>query len=137
MDGRLFSGELRHRPDYRFFQGGSMEEKRRLRRKYLLAGVKVRLPGAQEFVDAVMLNINRGGIGIYASGPLRKGAEVSVRITCVNGKKPVEAEEIPGVVRWVQPVGTKFGAGIMFSSRVNRKTFPILSICLEYARANR
>lgn len=114
-----------------------MEEKRRLRRKYLLAGVKVRLSGALESVDAVMLNINRGGIGIYASGPLRKGAKVSVRITYINGKKPVEAEEIPGVVRWVQSVGTKFGAGVMFSSKVNKKTFPILSMCLEYAKDNR
>jgi len=114
-----------------------MEEKRKLRRKYLLAGVKLRLSGEQEFVDAVMLNINRGGIGIYASGPLRKGTKVSVRITYMNGKKPVEAEEIPGGVRWVQSFGTKFGAGVMFSSKVNKKTFPILSTCLEYARDNR
>lgn len=114
-----------------------MEEKRRLRRKYLLAGVRIRFSGALESVDAVMLNINRGGIGIYASGPLKKGTKVSVRITYINGKKPVEAEEIPGVVRWVQPVGTKFGAGVMFSSKVNRNTFPILSMCLEYARDNR
>ena len=34
-------------------------------------------------------------------------------------------------------MGDRFGAGIMFDARVSRKTFPVLSRCLEYARSNK
>lgn len=114
-----------------------MEEKRKLRRRYMLAEVKVKSSESQGWIEAVMLNISRGGIGLYASEPLKKKEKVSIKITYMEGQKPVEAEEIPGVVSWVQPVGDKFGAGIMFDAKVNRLTFPILSRCLEYARSNK
>ena len=114
-----------------------MEEKRKLRRRYMLAEVKVKSSESHGWIDAVMLNISRGGIGLYASGPLKKREKVSIRITYMEGARPVEAEEIPGVVSWVQPVGDHVGAGIMFEAKVNRKTFPILSRCLEYARSNK
>ncbi|CAG1066169.1 hypothetical protein BAC1_01773 [uncultured bacterium] len=114
-----------------------MEEKRKLRRRYMLAEVKVRPSDGQEWIDAVMLNISRGGIGLYASRPLRKKERVSIKITYMDGTRPVEAEEIPGVVSWVQPVGDKAGAGIMFDAKITRKSFPILSRCLEYARSNK
>lgn len=114
-----------------------MEEKRKLRRRYMLAEVKVKPSDSREWIDAVMLNISRGGIGLYASQPLRKREKVSVKITYMEGQRPVEAEEIPGVVSWVQPVGDRVGAGIMFEAKVNRKTFPVLSRCLEYARSNK
>lgn len=112
-----------------------MEEKRKLRRRYLLAEVKVRTQ--EGLMDAVMLNISRGGIGLYASRPLKKKEKVSVRITYMEGPRPVEAEEIPGVVSWVQQVGDKVGAGIMFEAKVTRSSFPVLSRCLEYAKSNK
>jgi len=49
-----------------------MEEKRKLRRRYMLAEVKVKSSESQGWIDAVMLNISRGGIGLYASKPLKK-----------------------------------------------------------------
>ena len=114
-----------------------MEEKRKLRRRYMLAEVKVKSSESPAWIDAVMLNISRGGIGLYASRPLKKREKVSIKITYMEGQSPTEAEEIPGVVSWVQPVGDRFGAGIMFDARVSRKTFPVLSRCLEYARSNK
>lgn len=114
-----------------------MDEKRKLRRRYMLAEVKVKSSESAGWIEAVMLNISRGGIGLYASEPLKKREKVSIKITYMEGQKPVEAEEVPGVVSWVQPVGGRFGAGIMFEARVTRKTFPILSRCLEYARSNK
>jgi hypothetical protein len=120
-----------------FQRGGLMEEKRKLRRRYMLAGVKVKSSESPGWIEAVMLNISRGGIGLYASTPLKKREKVSIKITYMEGEKPVEAEELPGVVSWVQPVGDRFGAGIMFDAKVSRSTFPILSRCLEYARSNK
>lgn len=114
-----------------------MEEKRKLRRRYMLAGVKVRPALGGKWIEAVMLNISRGGIGLYSAEPLTKRAKVAVKITYMEGSTPTEAEEIPGMVSWVQPVGDKFGAGIMFEAKVNRKTFPILSRCLDYAKSNK
>lgn len=114
-----------------------MEEKRKLRRRYMLAEVRVRPVGSGKWIEAVMLNISRGGIGLYAAEPLTRHEKVSVRITYMEGPNPTEAEEIPGVVSWVQPVGNRFGAGIEFQMTVNRKTFPILSRCLDYARSNK
>ena len=114
-----------------------MEEKRKLRRRYMLAGVKVRPSDSPAWIEAVMLNISKGGIGLYAAEPLKHKGKVSIKITYMNGKDPVETEEIPGVVSWVQPVGSKFGAGAEFEAKVNGKTFPILSKCLEYARSNK
>lgn len=103
----------------------------------MLAEVKVKTSESQGWIEAVMLNISRGGIGLYASEPLKKRERVSIKITYMEGQKPVEAEEIPGVVSWVQPVGDRVGAGIMFEAKVTRKTFPVLSRCLEYARSNK
>lgn len=103
----------------------------------MLAGVKVRPSGSPAWIEAVMLNISKGGIGIYAAEPLKHKEKVSIKITYMNGKDPVETEEIPGAVSWVQPVGLKFGAGVMFEAKINSRTFPILSKCLEYARSNK
>lgn len=103
----------------------------------MLTEVKVRPSEGREWIDAVMLNISRGGIGLYASEPLKKREKVSIKITYMEGARPVEAEEIPGVVSWVQPVGDHTGVGIMFEAKVTRKTFPMLSRCLEYARSNK
>lgn len=114
-----------------------MEEKRKLKRRYMLAEVKVRPLGGGKWIDAVMLNISRGGIGLYAAETLGRREKVSVKIIYMEGPNPMEAEEIPGVVSWVQPVGNRFGAGIMFEARVNRTTFPILSRCLDYAKSNK
>lgn len=114
-----------------------MEEKRKLKRRYMLAEVKIKPSGSERWIDAVMLNISRGGIGLYAAEPLSKRARVSIKIIYMEGPNPTEAEEIPGVVSWVQPVGSRFGAGIMFDTKVNRKTFPILSRCLDYAKSNK
>lgn len=114
-----------------------MEEKRKLKRRYMLAGVKVRPSDSLAWIEAVMLNISRGGIGLYANEPLKHKGKVSIKINYMNGKDPIETEEIPGVVSWVQPVGSKFGAGVEFEAKVNSRTFPILSMCLEYARSNK
>lgn len=114
-----------------------MEEKRKLRRRYMLAEVKVRPLEGHKWIDAVLLNISRGGIGLYAAERLERRQKVSVKIIYMEGPNPMEAEEIPGVVSWVQPVGDRFGAGIMFEAKVNRSTYPMLSRCLDYAKSNK
>lgn len=114
-----------------------MEEKRRLRRRYLLARVNVRAQTGSDWTEAVLMNINRGGIGLYAVAPVRKKSKVVVRITYLDNGKEKTSEEIPGVVRWSQKIGNHYSAGIMFEAKINKKNYPILSKCLEYARCNK
>lgn len=114
-----------------------MVERRRLKRRYLLAEVKVRPEGASESISAVLMNINRGGVGLYASSALKKSAKVFVIITYLEEGRPREVEEVPGIVRWVQPIGSQLAAGIMFTRRVTKTTFPLLNKCLAYAMKNK
>lgn len=114
-----------------------MEEKRRLRRRYMLAEVRIRPSGSSEWIEAVLMNISKGGLGVYAMERLSPRGRVSVRITYLEKRRLTEVEEIPGVVRWVQPIGSRYAAGVMFDAKVNRATYPILSRCLDYARNNR
>ncbi len=110
-----------------------MEEKRKSRRRHLLAEVRIRLEGGG-WIEAVLMNINRGGIGLYAMQPLKQKDRVEIRITYLEHAELKTVEEIPGVVRWVQPIGKHHAAGIMFAEKVTKRNFPVLSRCLDYAR---
>lgn len=114
-----------------------MEERRRLRRRSLVAEVGLKLAGGDSWTEAVLMNINRGGIGVYTSAEMKKKTRVLVRIIYKDGTKRVTSEEIPGIIRWVARVGTQNGAGIMFIDRVNRRNFPLLSKCLDYAKMSK
>ncbi|MFQ5736540.1 MAG: PilZ domain-containing protein [Thermodesulfobacteriota bacterium] len=111
----------------------SDKEKRKLRRRPLLGEVRVRPSGGQEWVEALVLNISRGGIGLYASQRIRKGQKVDIRISYLEGSRLKEVEQIPGKVRWVQAIGSHLAIGIMFEEKITRKTFPVLNRCLAYA----
>lgn len=114
-----------------------MDEKRRLRRRYLLAEVKYRPESSEKWADAVLMNINSGGIGLYSLGPVRKKQKVVVKIVYREGRKKTVSEEIPAVVKWITTVGGHTAAGLMFTDRVAAKSYPILSKCLKYARRNK
>lgn len=114
-----------------------MEEKRRLKRRYLLAEVKLRPRKDEKWTDAVLMNINRGGIGLYASGPLRSRSKVVVKIIYLEGRKKRTSEEIPAVVKWTQSIGKHYAAGVKFEEKINKKNFPVLSKCLTYAKCNK
>jgi len=114
-----------------------MEEKRRLRRRYLLAEVKVRPQTDDDWTDAVLMNINRGGMCLYALGSIRNKSRVVIKIIYSEGRKKLISEEIPGVVKWVVPVGGQRAAGVMFTEKVSRANFPVLSKCLAYAVKNK
>lgn len=110
-------------------------EKRRLRRRHLIGTVKVRPAGSETWLDATLMNINRGGIGLYSTERIKKGQKVDIRISYLEGGKMKDVEQIPGKVRWTQPIGTHVAMGIMFEGTISKKTFPILNGCLAYAAA--
>lgn len=114
-----------------------MNERRRLRRRYLLAEVKLRPEKEENWTDAVLMNINSGGMGLYSLGPLRKKSKVVVKIIYREGGKKTVSEEIPGIIKWVTSIGSHQAAGVMFSTRVNKKNFPVLCKCLSYAAKNK
>lgn len=113
-----------------------MEEKRKLKRRYLLAEVELKT-GDGSSMSAVLMNISSGGIGLYTAEPVSKKEKVKIKITYLENRKLREVEEIPGVVRWVQAIGSHHAAGIMFTEKVSKATFPILTRCLDYAKRNK
>lgn len=114
-----------------------MEERRKLKRRYMLAEVRIKTANSDHWIQAVIMNINRGGIGLYAMEPVKKKDKLTIKITYLERTRMKEVEELPGVVRWVQPIGQHYAAGISFEIHVNRKTFPILTQCLEFAKSNK
>lgn len=114
-----------------------MDERRRLRRRYLMAEVKVRPASGEKWVEAVLMNVNRSGVGLYSVGSLRKKSKVVVKIVYREGGKKVITEEIPGEVKWTAPVGGHKAAGIEFTAKVNKASFPALVKCLEYAKRSK
>ena len=111
-----------------------MADKRRLRRRHLLGEVLLRPESGGRWIKAVLTNINRGGIGLYASGQLKKKEKVSVKLSYLRDGRPTDAEEIPGKVCWAKAIGESTAAGVMFQSKINKKDYPLLSRCLEYAK---
>ncbi|MBI5468316.1 MAG: PilZ domain-containing protein [Deltaproteobacteria bacterium] len=116
-----------------------MEENRRDRRHYLMAEVLIRTSPApaDDPVRAVLMNINRGGIGVYSPQPLKKKTHVVVRIAYREGTKTIAAEDIQGSVCWSHAIGKSWAAGISFSERVTRKNYPILNKCFAKAKMNK
>ncbi|MBI5238448.1 MAG: hypothetical protein HY887_08520 [Deltaproteobacteria bacterium] len=57
-----------------------MDENRRNRRHYLMGEVLIKQSLSADPVRAVIMNINRGGIGVYAPEPLKKKTKVVVRV---------------------------------------------------------
>jgi len=108
-------------------------EKRRLRRRHLIGAVKIKPSGTEGWVEATLMNINRGGIGLYASERIKKGQKVEIKISYLEDGKMKEVEQIPGKVRWTQPIGAQVAMGIMFEANITKRTYPILNKCLAYA----
>lgn len=108
-----------------------MKENRQLTRRHLLAEVKIKPDGSEDWIQAVLTNINRGGIGLYAMGALKEKAKVSVMISYLDEGKVTEVEEVPGTVRWAQTIGESTAAGIGFDEAITRALYPILDRCLE------
>ncbi len=100
-------------------------------RRHLLAEVKIKPDRSDEWIQAVLTNINRGGIGLYAMGPLKEEERVSVRVSYLDAGKITEVEEVPGTVRWTQTIGESTAAGIGFDEAITKALYPILDKCLE------
>jgi hypothetical protein len=118
-------------------KGGEMKERRRLRRRYLLAEVKVKPLRGGTAVRAQALNINRIGIGLYLKRALKKGTEAKVAITFQDRGRIRTTEEIKGTVRWSQGVGKNYAVGIRFDEKINKARFPVLTRCLEFSKKSK
>jgi hypothetical protein len=113
-----------------------MKERRRLKRRYLLAEVRVKHLKEAVGISAQALNINRGGIGVYIKRH-NKGTVVTVSITFLDRGMKRTTEEIKGTVRWCQRIGKNYAAGIRFDEVINKRSFPILTRCLEFSKKSK
>jgi hypothetical protein len=112
-----------------------MKENRTLMRRHLLAEVKIKPGAGGDWIQAVLTNINRGGIGLYAMGALKEEEKVAVRISYLDEGKVTEVEEVPGTVRWAQTIGESTAAGIGFDEAITKALYPILDRCLEQIKS--
>ena len=109
-----------------------MKEKRRLKRRYIIAEAKIRSLKGSSWNDAMVVNINREGLALYSKKPVRPGEKVLIKITFLERKKLYTVEELSGTIRWAQLIGKNYAAGLKFDYKVNKKDLPILKRCLEY-----
>lgn len=112
-----------------------MEKRRRLKRKGLLAELKVRPAKGGLWIPAVLTNIHEEGLGLYVSGALKKKEKVSVRLAYSENGRMRDVEEVPGEVRWTARIGAQTAAGIMFDGEINKTNYPLLTLCLKYVKA--
>src|SRR4051812_9435681 len=57
----------------------------------------------------LVINVSEGGVAVQSLAPLKRGAEVPLRINVPNSSNPLQAS---GIVAWSEPNGT---AGIRFT----------------------
>ncbi len=110
-----------------------MKDKRKYPRRYLLAQVRLKTSKSGPGTNSVAVNISKGGISIYTKKALKVKDKVRVKITVMIRGKETVSEEVPGVVRWVMPVAGQYAAGIRFNDVIDKKRFPVLARCIEYA----
>ncbi|HAG49741.1 MAG TPA: hypothetical protein DHU69_08380 [Deltaproteobacteria bacterium] len=112
-----------------------MANHRRFKRQYIIAEAKIRtLKKDNLWINAMLINISKGGIGLYLKKSLKTGEKVAVKIAFLRNDKIRIVEEMPGIIKWARQIGNNYAAGIMFDEAINKKTTPRLWNCLEYAR---
>ena len=114
-----------------------MAERRRLRRRYLLAEVKVKALKGSAAISAQTMNIHRGGIGLYLKKRFTKGTGVILMITFLDKGRTKVTEEVKATVRWCQRIGGNYGAGLRFEETINKENFPVLTKCLDYSKKSK
>lgn len=116
--------------------GQEADDKRKSQRQYLVAEVRLKVPGSEVPVYAMAVNISETGIGIYTNRAVELGSRIAVKITVLIKGTLIVSEEVSGSVRWVEPIDKNFAAGIRFEEAVTDESHPVLARCLEYARSS-
>lgn len=111
-----------------------MKQRRKLKRPYILAKVKIKPVKGGPSMEAMAINMSRGGIGVYIKRPLKKEQQVVVKLIFFDGKGFKTTEDTPAKVRWILEFGGQYAAGIRFDNLVYKKNQPALYSCLEYAK---
>ncbi|MEE8184994.1 MAG: PilZ domain-containing protein [Thermodesulfobacteriota bacterium] len=110
--------------------------KRKTKRPYVLATIRIKpIRGGLE-IDALTINISKNGVGLYSKKQMKKGRRVVVKVTFFDGKGMKTSEDMKGTVSWSQKLGKQFAVGIKFDESINRKNYPVLHTCLVYAQKN-
>lgn len=111
-----------------------MSERRRLKRRHLLADVLIKPKGGGVWIPASITNINSGGLCLYSLGPLKKNELAHIKIAYLQKGRLKKVEELTGTVRWRAKIAGYFAAGLQFEEKITKKSYPLMSKCLEYAK---
>lgn len=98
-------------------------------RRHLMGEVSLRMSNKKE-VPALIINISRNGIGVYAEKMLDAGGDVIVTIKALVNGALETTEGVPGTIVWCNLIGKRYAAGISFKKAINGKDFPVLAKCI-------
>lgn len=94
----------------------------------MFAAAVVRNSPSSPPVEAYIVNISYGGLGMYVKKPLQGRVQTALNLSI--GKSKRVTETIWGQVTWVKPVGTSYAVGISFEG-LNPKDHGVLLSFLE------
>lgn len=93
-----------------------MKSKRKIRRLTIVGIGSLRLKGEKKNQEVYLVNISKGGMGIYLHKPLKVGTEVSITFTHRDIEGERRFEDQPATIVWCSRFSSVYAAGIKFSS---------------------
>ena len=111
-----------------------MKQRRKTKRPYILAKVKIKQVGGVPSMEAVAINLSRKGIGVYIKRSLKQGRKVLVQLTFFDEKGVKITEATRGTIRLILELGGQYAAGIDFDHLIRKTDQPILYSCFEQVK---
>jgi c-di-GMP-binding flagellar brake protein YcgR len=106
----------------------SKPDQRKKKRISMIAAAAVRPSPSGPPIEAYIINISYGGLGLYVKEPLEGRVQTAISLRVGTGKRVTET--VWGNVTWKNPVGSSYAVGISFEG-LNPKDHRVLLSYLE------
>ncbi len=101
---------------------------RKKKRITMVAAAVVRPKLLEQGIEAYIINISYGGVGLYVKEAFEGRVQVTLSLSVGSGKRV--SESVWGEVSWKKPVGVSYAIGIAFED-LNMKDHPNLLAFLD------
>jgi len=106
----------------------SKDDQRKKKRVNMIAAAVVRPSPSGPPIEAYIINISHGGLGMYVKEPLDGRVQTTINLRVGTNKRVTET--VWGHVTWKKPVGLSYAIGISFEG-LNPKDHGVLLSFLE------
>ena len=90
----------------------SEADQRKKKRVSMIAAAVIRPSPSGPPIEAYIINISYGGLGLYVKEPLEGRVQTAISLRVGTGKRVTET--VWGHVTWKKPVGSSYAVGISF-----------------------